>query len=137
VAARLPTGSARPAAAAEGSDGFVGEVFSALADPTRRAVLRAVAERGQASATDLGAAVGVTRQAVAKHLDQLAAAGLVADDRQGRERLWRVTPAPMATAADWLAANGAAWDARLARLAALAPTPDASTANGRAGGRTG
>lgn len=104
-------------------DGPAGEVFSALADPTRRALLRAVAERGQASTTDLGAAVGVTRQAAAKHLDQLAAAGLVADARRGRERLWQVAPQPMAAAADWLTTTGAAWDARLARLAAEAAPP--------------
>ncbi|WCO66589.1 winged helix-turn-helix domain-containing protein [Iamia majanohamensis] len=97
-----------------------GEVFAALADPTRRAVLRAVADRGQATATDLGAAVGVSRQAAAKHLDLLAAAGLVADRHRGRERLWQVTPAPLAEAADWLAAAGAAWDRRLARLADVA-----------------
>ncbi len=102
-----------------------GDVFAALSDPTRRAVLRAVADRGQATATDLGAAVGVTRQAAAKHLDLLAAAGLVADRHQGRERLWRVTPAPLTEAAGWLADAGAAWDRRLTRLAEATADPDA------------
>lgn len=97
-------------------DERVGAVFSALADPTRRAVLRAVADQGRATATDLGLAVGVTRQAAAKHLDQLAAAGLVVDERAGRERRWRVTTEPMAEAAAWLTTTGQAWDARLARL---------------------
>ncbi len=105
-------------------EGRVGAVFSALADPTRRAVLRAVADEGSVTATDLGAAVGVTRQAVAKHLDQLAAAGLVVDERSGRERRWRVTPEPMVEAAAWLSATGHAWDARLARLAAAATATD-------------
>lgn len=99
-------------------------VFSALADPTRRAVLRAVADRGQATATDLGTSVGVSRQAVAKHLDLLAAAGLVADRHEGRERLWRVSPAPLTAAAGWLADTGAAWDVRLTRLAATAGRDD-------------
>ena len=97
-------------------DATVGAVFAALADPTRRAVLRAVADRGTATATDLGAAVGVTRQAAAKHLDQLAAAGLVVDERTGRERLWRVETGPMTDAAAWLTTTGHAWDTRLARL---------------------
>ncbi|HMJ74537.1 MAG TPA: metalloregulator ArsR/SmtB family transcription factor [Iamia sp.] len=97
-------------------DAHVGAVFSALADPTRRAVLRAVADQGQATATDLGLAVGVTRQAAAKHLDLLAAAGLVIDERAGRERRWRVTTEPLADAAAWLTAAGQAWDTRLARL---------------------
>ena len=108
----------------------VGAVFSALADPTRRAVLRAVADQGAATATDLGLAVGVTRQAAAKHLDLLAAAGLVIDERAGRERRWRVTPPPMADAAAWLTATGTAWDARLARLVAAAAADPA-----RDGGR--
>ncbi|HXH55668.1 hypothetical protein [Iamia sp.] len=58
----------------------------------------------------------------AKHLDPLATAGLVADVRDGRQRLWRVTPRPMVEAAEWLAAAGSARDERLARLAA-ATTP--------------
>lgn len=107
-----------------GADERAGAVFAALADPTRRAVLRAVAERGEATATDLGVDVGVTRQAVAKHLEHLAEAGLVAGARVGRERRWSVTPAPMADAAAWLERTGSAWDARLARLRRAAdPTP--------------
>jgi len=103
-------------------DARIGAVFSALADPTRRAVLRAVADHGQATATDLGVAVGVTRQAAAKHLDQLAAAGLVVDERTGRERRWRVQTRPMADAAAWLTATGDAWDTRLARLVDVSRT---------------
>ena len=107
-------------------DERAGAVFSALADPTRRAVLRAVADQGRATATDLGQAVGVTRQAAAKHLDLLAAAGLVVDERAGRERRWRVATQPLADAAAWLTATGDAWDTRLARLvdAAARPIPD-------------
>ncbi len=104
-------------------DEGVGAVFAALADPTRRAVLRAVADRGSATATDLGTAVGVTRQAAAKHLDQLAAAGLVVDERTGRERRWRVETGPMTDAAAWLTATGSAWDRRLARLVEVAAQP--------------
>lgn len=99
-----------------------GAVFAALGDPTRRAVLRTLVDRGQATATDLGEVVGVSRQAATKHLDLLAAAGLVVDRRQGRERLWQVSPEPLAAAAGWLAETGAAWDARLTRLAAAAGT---------------
>ncbi len=92
-------------------------VFAALADPTPRTVLRAVATRGDATATELVAETGVTRQAVAKHLELLAEAGLVAGERRGRERRWHVTPAPLLDATAWMADVGAAWDRRLARLA--------------------
>lgn len=52
-------------------------VFTALADPTRRAVLNELARTGPATVTDLAARLPVTRQAVAKHLGLLVEAGLV------------------------------------------------------------
>ena len=52
-------------------------VFTALADPTRRAILAALAAGGPATATDLAGALPITRQAIAKHLGLLAQAGLV------------------------------------------------------------
>ena len=68
-----------------------GTVLAALADPTRRDVLAAVAARsGTATATDLAAELPVTRQAIAKHLGVLAHAGLVTSTRQGREAHYRV-----------------------------------------------
>ena len=91
-------------------------MFSALADPTRRAVLRAVAGRGTATATELTSEIDVTRQAVAKHLRILEDAGLVAPERAGREQRYRVTPAPFTDAVAWMAEVGAAWDTRLERL---------------------
>ncbi len=109
-----------------------GAVFDALADPTRRAVLRNVAERGPLTATELAAALPVTRQAVAKHLAVLREAGLVRTARAGRELRYTATPGPMAEAGRWLERTGAAWDDRLGRLAERArrrssgrdPTPD-------------
>ena len=71
------------------------DVFAALADPTRRTVLQEVATRGSATATELSAPLGITRQAVAKHLGVLADAGLVDGRRAGRETRYRPTPAPL------------------------------------------
>ncbi len=93
-----------------------GPVFAALSDPTRRAVLEAVASRGTATATELAGEVPVTRQAVAKHLQVLADAGLVSPERAGREQRYRLTPAPFTEAVAWMAEVGAEWDRRLARL---------------------
>ena len=95
-----------------------GAVFDALADPTRRSVLRAVAERGPLTATALATTLPVSRQAIAKHLAVLHAAGLVAPERAGRELRFAATPGPMLEAGRWLDHTGAAWDGRLARLAA-------------------
>jgi DNA-binding transcriptional ArsR family regulator len=92
------------------------DVFSALADPTRRTVLQEVAARGSATATELATPLGITRQAVAKHLAVLADAGLVDPRRAGRETRYLPTPAPMSEAISWMTEVGARWDERLAAL---------------------
>lgn len=94
----------------------VDKVFFALSDPTRRDVMRCISERGEISPTELAAELPVTRQAVAKHLDVLLAAGLVAHERQGRETVYHLTPSPMDGALSWIAEVGAQWDERLERL---------------------
>jgi len=58
----------------------------------------------------------MTRQAVTKHLDALAAAGLVRVRRVGRERLHELDPEPLRELQEWLAPYQAAWDRRLERL---------------------
>jgi DNA-binding transcriptional ArsR family regulator len=93
-----------------------GAVFEALGDPTRREVMRRLAQRGPASATQLAAELPVSRQAVAKHLAALEDAGLVEGEREGREKRFRLTPAPLSEAAEWMADVGAEWDQRLRRL---------------------
>ena len=97
-------------------DGSVDRVFAALGDPGRRELVRAISERGSATATELAAELPITRQAVAKQLAGLADAGLVVAERRGRETRYALTPAPLAEAAAWMADVGAAWDARLAAL---------------------
>jgi DNA-binding transcriptional ArsR family regulator len=91
-------------------------VFEALADATRRQVVRRLAEAGPATATELAGDLPVTRQAVAKHLATLAQAGLVTSDRQGRETRYQLTPEPLAAAVSWMASVGAQWDDRLEAL---------------------
>jgi DNA-binding transcriptional ArsR family regulator len=91
-------------------------VFDALADPNRRRLLGFLAERETATATELAGELPVTRQAVAKHLAALSAAGLVEGTRQGRETRYRLTPAPLNEAMAWMAGVGAQWDDRLAAL---------------------
>jgi DNA-binding transcriptional ArsR family regulator len=93
-----------------------GVVFEALADPTRRMLLRGVAERGPVTATELAADLPITRQAVAKHLTVLREAGLVEPTRAGRETRFSARPEPLTEAGQWLMATGSSWDDRLARL---------------------
>jgi DNA-binding transcriptional ArsR family regulator len=94
----------------------VTDVFAALADPTRRHLLEALAAR-ESSTTELAAGLPVTRQAVAKHLAALDRAGLVAARREGRELRYALNTAPMGEAMAWMASVGAQWDERLVRLA--------------------
>lgn len=91
-------------------------VFAALADPTRRALLDRLSAVPSATATELARPLPVSRQAVVKHLQALAEAGLVEGTREGREVRYRITPEPLDDATDWLGAIGARWDRRLDRL---------------------
>lgn len=91
-------------------------VFQALADPTRRMVIRALSESGPATLAELTARMPVSRQAVAKHLAVLQDAGLVAGHGEVRGRRYEFTPRPFAEALGWMVDVGAGWDDRLARL---------------------
>jgi DNA-binding transcriptional ArsR family regulator len=95
----------------------VDDVFAALADPTRREVLRSLAARPDLTASRLAGELPITRQAVAKHLATLQRAGLVTPHREGRETRYVLTPAPLTDAMGWMADVGGHWDQRLARLA--------------------
>jgi DNA-binding transcriptional ArsR family regulator len=97
----------------------VDAVFSALSDPTRRAVIRSLSEDGPSTVTELAARLPVTRQAVAKHLEALETAGLVSTTAAGRSRRYRLTPRPMTEAMDWMTDVGAEWDDRLESLRRL------------------
>ena len=94
------------------------QVFAALADPTRRAILAALASGGPATATDLAQRLPITRQAIAKHLGLLAAAGLVTAEPGERRRVrYRLRSAPMQVAQQFLAALARDWDSTLGALA--------------------
>lgn len=95
----------------------VGAVFSALSDPTRRRVVEFLSSHPSVTASGLARELPITRQAISKHLAALEEAGLVSVSREGRETRYRLTPEPLAGAMQWMAAAGARWDERLARLA--------------------
>jgi DNA-binding transcriptional ArsR family regulator len=93
------------------------EVFTALADPSRRAILAALAASGPTTATDLATRLPITRQAIAKHLALLAEAGLVAAEPGERRRVrYRLRSAPMQVAQQFLAALARDWDRQLDAL---------------------
>jgi DNA-binding transcriptional ArsR family regulator len=93
------------------------QVFVALADPTRRAILAALAAGGPATATDLAERLPITRQAIAKHLALLGEAGLVIAEPGERRRVrFRLRSAPMQVAQQFLAALARDWDGPLDAL---------------------
>jgi DNA-binding transcriptional ArsR family regulator len=98
-------------------DDKIGAVFAALADPTRRQVVRSLSSQPDLTASSLATELPMTRQAVTKHLAALDRAGLVEGRREGREMRYSLTPAPLTEAMRWMDDVGAQWDARLAKLA--------------------
>ena len=91
------------------------DVFAALGDPTRREVLRRVAG-GPTTATELAAAMPISRQAVSKHLTALDEAGLVERSVSGREVHYSLRVEPLSDVVGWVNDVGSAWDQRLALL---------------------
>jgi len=93
------------------------QVFVALADPTRRTILAALASGGPATATDLAGQLPITRQGIAKHLALLADAGLVTAEQGERRRVrYRLQSAPMQLAQQFLAALARDWEGPLDAL---------------------
>lgn len=93
------------------------QVFVALADPTRRTILAALASGGPATATDLAERLPITRQAIAKHLALLTEAGLATPEPGERRRVrYHLRTAPMRVAQQFLAALARDWDTPLAAL---------------------
>jgi DNA-binding transcriptional ArsR family regulator len=99
------------------SEAIAEQVFTALADRTRRAILAELASRGPATATDLADRLPITRQAIAKHLALLADVGLITAEPGERRRVrYRLRSAPMQVAQQFLAALARDWDGPLRAL---------------------
>ena len=101
------------------------ELWSAIADPSRRQVLDLLVSNGEASASWLAGRVPFTRQAVSKHLVVLERAGLISRRKQGREVLYQVEAGRLDQAAGAMAELAAQWDRRLAAIKRLAETAHA------------
>jgi DNA-binding transcriptional ArsR family regulator len=110
--ARTPSGRTRTA------DEDLDRVFRALADPTRRAILDRLA-RTDATVNALAEPFAMSRPAISKHLNVLAAAGLVERTPDGRMTRCRLDAAGLATASEWLDRYRRYWEESLGRLADL------------------
>jgi DNA-binding transcriptional ArsR family regulator len=97
------------------------QVFGALADPTRRAVLKRLGQ-GDASIGELAQPFDMALPSLMKHVRVLEAVGLVESQKSGRVRTCRLKPAAMVGAEHWLTEQRAIWETRLDQLEAYVKT---------------
>ncbi len=93
--------------------------FSALADPTRRAILELLAQRGELPAGDIAAQFDVSAPAVSQHLKVLREAGLVRMERRAQQRIYRLNPEGMREIEVWVGHTRRIWQQRLDSLEAF------------------
>src|SRR5262245_19276012 len=92
------------------------ELFTALADPTRRTIFERLSRDGEQTVRALTDRAGVSQPAVSKHLGVLKHAGLVRDRRDGRQTHYSARPQGLAPLIDWMSHYGAFWRDRFDRL---------------------
>jgi DNA-binding transcriptional ArsR family regulator len=97
------------------SDDTLSDIFAALADPTRRAILARLAQ-GEASVKELAEPFAMSAPAITKHLKVLQRAGLISQGRQAQWRPCKLEPAPLKDVAEWLEAYRRLWDEQFNRL---------------------
>jgi DNA-binding transcriptional ArsR family regulator len=98
---------------------IAGDIFRALADPTRRAIFEWIAQGGEQTVHSLTARAGVSQPAVSKHLSVLKIARLVRDRREGREAHYSAQPRALVPLIDWMNHYGVFWSDHFDRLEAL------------------
>ena len=101
---------------AKGKGPDLAPLFAALGDGTRLALLVTLCAGGPLSISRLSKEFAITRQAVTKHLDVLADAGLVRSHREGRERIWEFDAKRLGDAHAFLERISRQWDDALGRL---------------------
>ena len=91
-------------------------IFAALGDPTRLALVETLSDGHGRSISELASGAGMSRQAVTKHLKVLEKAGLVANDRIGRESRFAFDPSKLNDLANYLQSVSRHWDEAISRL---------------------
>ena len=100
-------------------DDGLSRTFTALVDPTRRAILSRLASHDTLSVSELAQPFAIQLPAIMKHLDVLADAGLLTRRKTGRTVQCQLSPRPLSHAARWLSRTTAFWERRLDNLAAV------------------
>ncbi len=92
------------------------DVYTAIGDPTRRALLRRMADEGEKSVTELLEPFSISQPAISKHLRILRDAGLVRRRKEGRMRLYEVEASSLRQVHDWVSHFERHWDEKLDAL---------------------
>jgi DNA-binding transcriptional ArsR family regulator len=98
------------------------DVFQAIADPTRREVLRLLAEK-ELPISEIAIHFPMSRTAIAKHLQVLSSAELVSGRKQGREKIYRLQPEPLTELKQWLSFYEKFWENKLSILKHIVENP--------------
>jgi DNA-binding transcriptional ArsR family regulator len=108
----------KPTGYMRSSSGRLDATFAALADPTRRAILKRLADR-EASVMELARPFAMSQPAISKHLKVLERAGLISRSRDAQRRPCRIVGKPLAAASEWLERYRQVWEGNFQRLDAL------------------
>jgi DNA-binding transcriptional ArsR family regulator len=112
--------------------GSLDQVFQALADPTRRAMVERLV-RGPASVSELSRPLAMSLPAVMQHLQVLQACGLIRSQKAGRVRTCHIEPARLRAAEAWIVSQRTAWESRLDRLGEYLAEPGTTESQGTTG----
>jgi DNA-binding transcriptional ArsR family regulator len=113
-----------------GNQSHLDRVYAAIADPTRRAILRRLAD-GEARVTTIARPFRMTLHAVSKHIRILERARLIRRRHKGREHILSIDPLALDEAASWINSQRALWTRRLDALEALLRAADRGVAAGK------
>jgi len=109
----------------EHDDSRLNEVFRALADPTRRAMLQDLATAGSRTVSELAAPFDISLAGASKHIQALEQAGLLRREVRGRVHTCRIDATPLHAGMEWLRHYERFWNGKLDALAALLEADDA------------
>ncbi|MCR4324755.1 MAG: metalloregulator ArsR/SmtB family transcription factor [Candidatus Curtissbacteria bacterium] len=92
------------------------DVFTALAEPTRRNIIEMLAANGQLSATDISDRFHTSPPAISQHLKVLREANLVEMEKRAQQRIYKINPASLKQLEEWARRMGTMWEERFRRL---------------------
>ncbi|MFC4322650.1 ArsR/SmtB family transcription factor [Litchfieldia salsa] len=104
------------------------DVFQAIADPTRREVLRLLANK-ELAISEITSHFPISRTAIAKHLQILSEANLVTGKKVGREKIYHLQPEPLTEVKQWLSYYEQFWNNKLSILKHVVESPDENGLN--------